>query len=128
VVKIENGTFYDCSELRSVIIPSSVTAIGEKAFLDADSITTVVVRSLKPPDIRFHAFHHSWKNASLYVPAISISAYRSADLWKNFNRVKPLEFYEMSVAKIVLLSTLTAMALSAAIFVIIKKLRKSSIP
>jgi hypothetical protein len=127
VAKIETGTFHGCWELRSVAIPSSVTAIGEDAFFNDGLIATVAVRSLKPPYMRSGAFHDSWKDARLYVPAISILAYRSADLWDEFNRFRPVEFYEMSVAKIVSLSILTVLALSAAVFGVIKKLRKSSV-
>lgn len=127
ITKIEEGTFSNCWELRSVTIPSSVTDIEADAFGYANNIAAIAVRGLIPPSVGPGAFNDSWKDARLYVPAISIIAYRFADTWKKFSSAEPVEFYEMSVAKIVLLCVLTAAVLFAAVFVIIKKLRKSSV-
>ena len=45
VTSIENNAFYGCRSLASVDIPSSVTSIGESAFEDCSSLSSVVIPS-----------------------------------------------------------------------------------
>ena len=43
VVKINNEAFYQCSSLKSVVIPEGVKEIGDFAFMDCSSLTSVVI-------------------------------------------------------------------------------------
>jgi hypothetical protein len=43
VTTIGEGAFIDCESLTSVIIPHSVTAIGNYAFIDCDGLTSVTI-------------------------------------------------------------------------------------
>ena len=43
VTSIGNSAFYDCSSLTSVTIPESVTSIGESAFLECTSLTSITI-------------------------------------------------------------------------------------
>ena len=45
VTAIENGTFYDCTGLTGVTIPSGVTSIGNYAFCGCTGLTAVVIPS-----------------------------------------------------------------------------------
>ena len=40
-----NGAFYFCRSLSKIVIPSSVTSIGEWAFSNCGSLSTIVIRS-----------------------------------------------------------------------------------
>ena len=41
--KLKDFAFYECTDLMSIIIPNSVTTIGESAFYDCNSLTTVTI-------------------------------------------------------------------------------------
>ena len=43
VTSIGEGAFVDCSSLTSVTIPNSVTSIGDNAFVDCSSLTSVTI-------------------------------------------------------------------------------------
>ena len=83
--------FSQCRALRSVNIPSRVTTIESYAFSYCKSLTSVtseIVEPLSlPSDVFFNA---SVANATLYVPAESVEAYKNADQWKDFGQVLPI--------------------------------------
>ncbi len=72
VIAIGNGAFSQCKSLKSVVIPNSVTSIGNKAFTDCrlENIMT------KNPVVKFdNAFSQATLNhAMLYIPK---------DTWEN---------------------------------------------
>ena len=43
VTTIGDSAFYNCKSLKSVVIPDSVTSIGEDAFYSCDSLTSIVI-------------------------------------------------------------------------------------
>lgn len=43
VTQIEYATFWGCSELQTVNLPSTLTAIGELAFASCDSLTSITI-------------------------------------------------------------------------------------
>jgi hypothetical protein len=84
--------FSQCRALRSVNIPSRVTTIESYAFSYCKSLTSVtseIVEPLSlPSDVFFKA---SVANATLYVPAESVEAYKNADQWKDFGQILPIK-------------------------------------
>ena len=67
VTSIENNAFYGCRSLASVDIPSSVTSIGESAFEDCSSLSSVVIPS-SVTSIRDRAFNGCSSLASVVIP------------------------------------------------------------
>ncbi len=116
VTAIEMGTFNSCYNLASITIPNSVTSIGVIAFRDCRSLTSLTIpgsvtsigssalrgctglteiNSLNPvpPTVSFTSFdNQNYTTATLNVPNGSLSAYQSAEGWKDFLDIRETDF------------------------------------
>ena len=90
VTNIGEYAFAECTGLTSVTIGNSVTSIGERAFEDCTGLTSVICLATTPPMMGSNVFYNVDKSIPLYVPAGSISAYQSADQWKDFTDILPI--------------------------------------
>ena len=97
LVYIDQEAFVN-TKLTKVDFPSSLTAIGMTAFDLCSGITEVTCRATTPPimsDGREEYITSVFcrvpiENATLYVPAESVEAYKSANQWKEFSRIAPI--------------------------------------
>lgn len=117
ITAIEMGTFLSCYSLASVTIPNSVTSIGVIAFRDCRSLTSLTIpnsvttienlafrgctglteiNSLNPvpPTVTSTSAFDSqnYTTATLNVPEGSLSAYQSAEAWKDFLNIREADF------------------------------------
>lgn len=111
---IPDGLVYGCTNLTSVLLPSSVTIIGKQAFNACGlqgtitipesvssigcgafngslSISEVICQRTTPPTVEhyngiYYIFTGCW-DKPLYVPSGSVSAYQSAPGWNNFTNI-----------------------------------------
>ena len=90
VTSIGGSAFFGCSDLTTVTIPNSVTNIGNKAFNGCTSLTSVTALNPTPVTITDNVFTYR-KNATLYVPKGSKSAYQAADYWKEFKEIVEID-------------------------------------
>lgn len=90
-IEVKEGTksitsyaFYECTNLISVILPESVTSIGEAAFSDCCGLASITCCATVPPSCDTWAFNCVESSIPIYVPANSISDYQDAKEWRNF--------------------------------------------
>ena len=82
VTNIGDYAFNKCTGLTSITIPDSVKTIGYHAFYYCSSLRTMTVKATTTPTLGKDAIPNNIQ--TIYVSASSVSAYKSADGWKDF--------------------------------------------
>ena len=89
---IGEGVFYRCRALTSILIPDGVTTIETLAFHYCKALNSVTCKAVEPPVLGSSVFSVvPLTDATLYVPAESVDAYKNADQWKDFGQILPIE-------------------------------------
>ena len=98
VTSIGNYAFFLCSALTSVTIPNSVTSIGNDAFRACSSLTSVTMQSNTPPEVGTNIFTRISSNAILYISdTADRQAYQDA-LGNYFSTIRGGKFsYKLTV-------------------------------
>ena len=92
VTSIGEMAFLYCSGLTTVTIGSGIESIGPQAFADYKKLTNVYCYAINVPITDTDAFKSSSiEDATLYVPAESVDAYKDAEPWKNFGTIKEIK-------------------------------------
>ena len=73
-----------CYSLMEIIIPASVTEIGNYAFAGCSNVWRMTVDAVVPPTVYAETFKGIDRNISVVVPAGSEEAYRQATYWQEF--------------------------------------------
>ena len=89
VTFIGNEAFEGCSGLTSVTIPGSVTFIGEEAFEDCTGLKRIDAYP-NPAKVSMgsYVFYNVPKDGTLHVLPKYLSAYQTASQWKDFYNIK----------------------------------------
>ena len=105
VTAIAPNTFEKNVGLTSVTIPSSIDFIGEYAFAGCSNLKSITVNWSEPIDLATPASVRGLQTRSdgntvfegvdkatciLYVPNGSVEAYKAAEVWKEFQIIKPI--------------------------------------
>ena len=85
------GLFANCESLNDVTLPASLKLLADYNFAGCTSLTSVTSLAQVPPVAEPFSFDDAAKTSTtLYVPSASLTAYQSADVWKDFFAVKDL--------------------------------------
>ena len=89
ITSIGYSAFYECNNLKNVIIGSSVKVLEEGAFSDCSAIETITCYSQRPPTVNQYALYGLDYSTIVYVPADYLETYKMHDAWGLYD-VRPL--------------------------------------
>ena len=92
VTSIGREAFFNCGELAKVVLGSGLQTIGSMAFscTTISAINSITCRAIVPPVMAAEDcfFAPVYSDATLYVPAASLSAYQEASWWNLFLNIE----------------------------------------
>ena len=91
VTTIGDFAFSYCSNLSSVDIPASVTTLGSRVFDGCSCLTSVYCHWEQPLECDSWFTDEVLMKATIYVPANTTEAYSKVDPWRNFWNIKEME-------------------------------------
>lgn len=91
VKKIDYNSFAECSELESVVIPSTIKTVCGFSFVNCYKLSRVVCLAETPPSSGAFAFCEdtfsslTFSNCPIYVPDNSLLLYQGDEYWSCYN-------------------------------------------
>jgi hypothetical protein len=89
------GAFFDADSLYEITVPSTVTSIGEYAFVTEymnKNLKSFKCKIAEPLSINENVFYMgNIPNCILYVPKGTVDAYKAAPVWKKFKILETLD-------------------------------------
>ena len=95
VTSIGNGVFVSCEAMQSFDLPESINSIDGFAFGQLPNLKDIYCHSTTVPNTNKNAFYGTdLSQATLHVPAASVSAYQATEPWKSFTEIVALTAQE----------------------------------
>lgn len=89
---IGDGAFSNCTGLTTVIMGTYMVNICNSAFSNCKGLTSITCTAKNPPYIvSSNSFLNVTRTIPVYVPFESVNAYKSADVWKDFTNIQPID-------------------------------------
>ena len=88
VTTIAREAFLDCTKIKRVVIPASITCIEDRAFAYCINIVSITVYSRTIVTINANVFEGVPNTAVLYVPDGSADDYSQSTGWSRFSQIK----------------------------------------
>ena len=95
---IEHHAFYDCVRLKEVTLPSTLKTMGQSIFYFSADLEKVTCKAIVPPTVEKDVLTDTDNynaaiiaNATLYVPAQSLTTYQNTYPWNTFGQILPIE-------------------------------------
>lgn len=100
ITKLGSYCFMGCTGLKTIDLHEDITALGKGCFASCNNVKTLICRIKTPLPID-SLFISNYKDDAteptdfksdcvLYVPAESLDAYKTADIWKQFTTILPI--------------------------------------
>ena len=86
VEQIEQLTFSGCTNLKLIVLGSSVNTINDNAFKDVE-LDTLVIKSMTPPVMRHFPNQGLPLDQFVIVPCGTLEAYQNAEGWSDFTNI-----------------------------------------
>lgn len=97
--QIGDDAFYDCDGLTEVTLPSSLVLAYYAPFDYCDNLVKVTCLSIEPPYMTDQIpYGLGMGGRELYVPALSINAYKQTTGWDKFQTIKPIDYLPENIA------------------------------
>lgn len=91
VTSIDHFAFGNCENLREAEIGRGVTYIGRNVFVGCKNMTSLVIKTTKPPYFEASGSYDINTVTTIYVPKESVEVYKAATNWSNYaDRILPL--------------------------------------
>ena len=101
VAHLGEWAFWGC-EFESFSIPSGIKSIGEETFGNCQNLEMLTCKASVVPEMGFDVFDQESDllgpsystpicHATLYVPAEALEQYKTAEQWKEFGTILPIE-------------------------------------
>ncbi|MDE5633755.1 MAG: leucine-rich repeat domain-containing protein, partial [Muribaculaceae bacterium] len=90
MMNIGLNAFSGCTAMESIELPSDLQMIWSGAFVGCSSLRSVKCTSTEPPFLKDNVFSGIPSDATLYVPAASVGAYKSSSWGDYFKNIVPL--------------------------------------
>lgn len=92
VTTIGQGAFID-TFLKHIVLPASVETIGDNVFYFNRYIVDITCKCITPPNasklLSSDEYYSNYENVKLFVPFESIEAYRAHEEWGRFTHIVP---------------------------------------
>ncbi|QZT38244.1 leucine-rich repeat domain-containing protein [Halosquirtibacter xylanolyticus] len=106
LINIADSAFYrkwyqdNGREIETIVFPSSLNSIESCAFRGTSSnLQTIHIHALTPPVVTGKKTfdESSYRNTTLYVPQGTLTKYKEATIWKEFNNIEEINSKSTSV-------------------------------
>ena len=88
---ISQTMFTNCKALEKLVIGKGVTKINNYAFTSCFNLKEITVLASNPPSVLSNTvFKYVSRDIPVYVPLEALSAYQTADGWKEFTNLKAI--------------------------------------
>lgn len=78
------GVFEECKYLLDAVLPSTLTSIGSRCFMNCNHLATITCNATTPPTLGGSALSGTTLLTHIYVPAASVDTYKAASGWSSF--------------------------------------------
>ena len=95
LTSIGQYAFSNCTNLTTVTIGNSITSVGNNAFRNCTTITKIVCMAPTAPTLNTDAMSHIPATANIYIPCGSYVSYHTQ--WTRFHNIYEIPPYNVSV-------------------------------
>lgn len=87
VTSIGEYSFFGNQNITEITLPSTTASIGAGAFLNCTNLTSITILATVPPTLGATGISTGNNNTKVYVPAQSVLAYQTADVWQYYSQM-----------------------------------------